>query len=73
MTNFAKKNTLDKMFFSGPHLFRKVANMQKSNALKKLYLAYFLKSDYKIASFQKIKKHHARCLKKTLDVMFLDF
>ena len=52
MTSFSKQ-TLGQMFVLGPHLLRKVANMQKSNALKKIYLAYFFKSDNKITSFQK--------------------
>ena len=39
---FCKKKHLVN-FFLGLHLLRKVANMQKSNALKKLYLCIFSK------------------------------
>ena len=53
MTSFAKK--IGSNVLLGPHLLRKVSNMQKSNALTKLYLAYFFKSDYKIASKKKLK------------------
>ena len=66
MTSFAKKKTLGQMFFLGPHLLQKVANMQKSNALKKLYLAYFFKSYYKIASFQKNKNITPNVFEKRL-------
>ena len=52
MTSFATKKTLGHMFFLGPHLLWKVANMQKSNVLKKLYL-YFFESDKKNNSFKK--------------------
>ena len=47
---FCKKKHGDKCSFWVPHFLRKVANMQKFDALKKLYLAYFFKSDYKIYS-----------------------
>ena len=47
-------------FFFGPHLMRRVSNVQKSNALKKQCLAVFFKGDEKIISFEKTKKHHVK-------------
>ena len=38
-------------FLIGRDFLRKVANMQKGNALKKLCLVYFFKSEYKLLSF----------------------
>ena len=61
------------MFFFGPNLLRKVANMQKSNVLKKLYLAYFFKSDYKIASFQKTENITLSVFEKRLTWCFRIF
>ena len=40
-----------KTFLIGRDLLRKGENMQKYNALKKLCLVYYFKSDYKLVSF----------------------
>ena len=61
------------MFFLGPNLLRKVANMQKSKALKKLCLAYFFKSDYKISSFQKTENITPSVFEKRLTWCFRIF
>ena len=65
-----QKKTLGQMFVLGPHLLRKVANMQKSNELKKLYLAYFFIRDYKIASFQKTENITPSVFEKRLTWCF---
>ena len=61
------------MFFLGPNLLRKVANMQKSKALKKLCLAYFFKSDYKISSFWKTENITQSVFEKRLTWCFWSF
>ena len=70
MTNFATKKTLGQGFFWGPHLLRKVANMQKSNELKKLYLVYFSKVIAKLPVFTKLKTSCQAFLKKARREVF---
>ena len=46
--------------------------MEKLYMLKKLFIVRVFKGDQKIKLSRK-QKHHEKRLKKTLDVMFLDF
>ena len=53
---FLQAKVFGEKFFFGPHLMRKVSNVPKSNALKKLCLAFFFKGDQKFVNFQKKTK-----------------
>ena len=57
------KNKLGQIFVLGPHLLRKLVNVQKSNALKKLCLEYFFKSDTKFEVLKKRKTSRCAFLK----------
>ena len=68
MTSFAKK-ILSKFVF-GPNILRKMANMQKSIALKKLCLAFFSKVKQNLQVLKNPKTSRLIAFKKKREAWF---